>query len=762
LQAAVEQALFNHLAGAGNQRLLVVDQPLLGGTAVTEHTVPAVTQEATAEGAATVLPETAVALATKAKDLVALRDAILEAASVAAGLWFSYLFVLLYLIVAVGSITHRDLLFESPVRLPFLNVDLPLVGFFVIGPLIFIIVHAYVLLHFVLFAGKVGVFDRELREQIPDAEVRARLRRQLPSNLFVQFLAGAPEVRRGVMGLMLRLIAQITLVLGPIALLVFFQLQFLPYHNEAISWWQRIAVIVDIALLWMLWPAVARGESLNTAWRGIGPARLAVAASISIVPVLLLLSIATFPGEWLEKWSSVTEAPERKSWVDQPRRLLFDLRNVLVAGDVDFVGRKLKSLWSNRIVLPGFDAAAAGRESMSLRARHLSGAVLIDAALGKADLTAAELTGASLDRADLRNVKIGCAAEKEDCTRLAGASLREARLQGVSLVGADLAGASLVSAELAEADLSSADLRGARLNGANLSGAVLADAKLAGADLQGARLPGAALRGASLTGASLQSAILVAADLRDAHLEAADLDGAKLQGASLRQSNLTAASLRGAYLEGASFDEAELHGVSFAAAQLLATSFVGTIVWRADVRQAARRSGRFEALESEPKRYCIGSAKSHGRAIGCPWSTENFQDLQKEVEAAVVDPQRRDKAIGKIDGRVDPTKPLEEESSDAEAWSKLAASSLEPGAYERALSEEWRKLPCDRLPGLSGSVTRDGARYIVAGMIDRLGEVGAEQAAGVVQAWLSDVLCPAASGIPDILKTTLRKQYQPQ
>ena len=35
---------------------------------------------------------------------------------------------------AVGSVTHRDLLFESPVKLPFLNVDLPLVGFFVLGP----------------------------------------------------------------------------------------------------------------------------------------------------------------------------------------------------------------------------------------------------------------------------------------------------------------------------------------------------------------------------------------------------------------------------------------------------------------------------------------------------------------------------------------------------------------------------------------------------------------------------------------------------
>jgi hypothetical protein len=53
------------------------------------------------------LPVTAVALAAKAQDLGALRDAVVDAASVAAGLWFSYIFVLLYLLVAVGSVTHR-------------------------------------------------------------------------------------------------------------------------------------------------------------------------------------------------------------------------------------------------------------------------------------------------------------------------------------------------------------------------------------------------------------------------------------------------------------------------------------------------------------------------------------------------------------------------------------------------------------------------------------------------------------------------------
>src|ERR1044071_5250581 len=145
--------------------------------------------------------------AAKARDLQALRDAVDQAATVSGALWLSYIFVFLYLAIAAGAVTHRDLFFENPVKLPFLNVDLPLIGFFVLGPLLFLIVHAYILLHFVMLAGKVGAFHSELQAQILDEDARARLRRQLPSNIFVQFLAGPREIRAGAMGLMLRLIA---------------------------------------------------------------------------------------------------------------------------------------------------------------------------------------------------------------------------------------------------------------------------------------------------------------------------------------------------------------------------------------------------------------------------------------------------------------------------------------------------------------------------------------------------------------------------
>src|SRR3954451_2635156 len=149
--------------------------------------------------------------AAKARDLQALRDAVDQAAAVSGALWLSYIFAFLYLAIAAGAVTHKDLFFENPVKLPFLNVELPLIAFFTLGPALFLIVHWYTLLHFALLAGKVAAFHIELEAQIPhDPETRARLRRQLPSNIFVQFLAGPRNTREGVFGLMLRLIAWIS------------------------------------------------------------------------------------------------------------------------------------------------------------------------------------------------------------------------------------------------------------------------------------------------------------------------------------------------------------------------------------------------------------------------------------------------------------------------------------------------------------------------------------------------------------------------
>jgi hypothetical protein len=107
--------------------------------------------------------------AKQAHDLDALRNAVEDAASVSAGFWLSYLFVLFYIGIAAGGVTHKDLLLENPVKLPFLNVELPLVAFFFLAPILYIVSHAYTLVHFVMLAAKVGAYNTELKNQLGNA-----------------------------------------------------------------------------------------------------------------------------------------------------------------------------------------------------------------------------------------------------------------------------------------------------------------------------------------------------------------------------------------------------------------------------------------------------------------------------------------------------------------------------------------------------------------------------------------------------------------
>ena len=640
------------------------------------------------------------ALAAKADDLEAIRDAVVDAAGATVGIWLSYLLALFYLLIAAAGVTHRDLFFGNPVKLPFLNVDLPLKGFFWFGPALFLVLHVYVLLHFVLLAGKVGVFDTTLRAQIDDPNVRERLRRQLPSNIFVQLLAGPREVREGLMGLLLRLIAWITVVVGPIALLVLFQLQFLPFHDEPITLWQRIAVVIDLGFLWTLWPSVARGEAIGDAWRGMKRSTIALMTITSLPLVVLIFVIATFPGERLEQLADI--------------RVTKSLHEFLVAGDVDLVARRPISIWSNRLVLPQLDVIdhakfdteakiASMPMSVSLRMRNLRGAVLIGANLRSADFAGVDLRDARLESADLRSV---------DFT---GADLRDARLENVDLRGAKLACEPTSLKDQVIPERSCVKLQNAVLDRANMQGVALNGAQLQGAHLQATQLQGASLIRAQFLGAYLEGTKLTGAILLGAGFEGAKLDSADLQAAFLSDGNFQAADFWQSDLRAASLGAAQLQGASFQRANLSSASVWGAFVWRADTRPDKLKEASikvegtsFGNLETAPKHWCQDPKKVMPDT--CDWSKQAYDNLIRRVEEQVSSDGHRRDVLQRLD-RLDPTKPLENESEVAQRWVRLTASSRSKSAYQLGLTRELTRIGCD---------TR-GAPYVLEAIIHYMG-----------------------------------------
>ena len=116
--------------------------------------------------------------------------------------------------------------------------------------------------------------------------------------------------------------------------------------------------------------------------------KIVVLALTSLGVLGLVFTVATFPGERLNDilWS----APFTLSIDEKGKPDRTSLHELLVAGEPDLIARKPKSLWSNRLVLPGLDVIdrakfdseakiAALPETVSLRARRLEGAMLIGA-----------------------------------------------------------------------------------------------------------------------------------------------------------------------------------------------------------------------------------------------------------------------------------------------------------------------------------------------------------------------------------------------
>jgi hypothetical protein len=92
-------------------------------------------------------------------DVEAMEKSVNDSAARVSTIWVSFLVFGLYLVIAAGAVTHRQLMLEVPVKLPVLNIDLPLVGFSILAPVLFFIFHVYVLMLVLLLARTAAAYN---------------------------------------------------------------------------------------------------------------------------------------------------------------------------------------------------------------------------------------------------------------------------------------------------------------------------------------------------------------------------------------------------------------------------------------------------------------------------------------------------------------------------------------------------------------------------------------------------------------------------
>ena len=496
-----------------------------------------------------------------------LLEAVNRSSDSANAAWLIYMALMSYLLLTVAGVSHKELLLNSDIVLPILQVKIELTRFFIFAPILFVLLHLGLMGQLVQLARKTLEFAGSIRMLETSDQRTHPLRLELNNFFFVQAIAG-PE-RSRIVGMFLHGMSWLTIVAMPVGLLLYVQLVFLPYHDVGITWVHRLTLIADIALLVFIGVFLRRLETsflrafLRTSLHH--PVSLLLTAGLLVAVALFSIFVATIPGEAAEQ----SAAPSGARQASDGRQVFgYALHGFAEGSLLGFFQRNLNVTDADLVVDKD---VAPGQRSLNLRGRDLRFARFDRTDLHQADMTGANLDGASLVGADLRGVLMSCA----DLNALL---LSDSRRAGRC---ASARGTNLSKARLAEAKMAGVDMRLAKLDEARLEGAQLGHAILSGASFASARLDGADLSGAWLHGANFIVASLQGADLSGAKLEGADFTSAVMQGASLALAGLEGASLRDAELEGVNLAMARLAGADLSGAKLQGSDMRGATVWRA-------------------------------------------------------------------------------------------------------------------------------------------------------------------------------------
>src|ERR1041385_4395903 len=226
-------------------------------------------------------------------DVEALEKSLNDSATRVSTIWVSYLIFGLYLIIAVANVTHRQLFLEDPIKLPVLNIDLPLVGFFFLAPILFAFLHTYVLIQVLLLARTAAIYNEAADKNFEDGADNSRVRHRLANTLFAQIFSGADRDRKGVLGAMLTAIAWVTLAIAPLLLLLTFEAKFLPFHSTLMTWSHRLGVLFDFVAVLGFWLKALAAKSPSK-WQAALGKRLYLGLGLGSVFFSMILS---FPGE---------------------------------------------------------------------------------------------------------------------------------------------------------------------------------------------------------------------------------------------------------------------------------------------------------------------------------------------------------------------------------------------------------------------------------------------------------------------------------
>ncbi|PHS05723.1 MAG: hypothetical protein COA78_15035 [Blastopirellula sp.] len=490
-----------------------------------------------------------------AKQVEELLDAVNAASSQARNMWLGFLGLFSYLCVAIAGVSHVDLLLNNLVKLPIVDVEIPLSSFFIAAPVLFVLVHLGLLVQHALLSKKIHDFLHILDDGIIWGPGPDKIRGRVHSYAQTQLICG-PE-RSRVLGLFLHIMTWTTLYGLPVLLLLSFQIRFLPYHDEWVTFGHAVTLSIEILCIFLIGLFIARpsasffrsfADNIKTK-----PLLSFFVALFCPIAIYLSVFVLTVPDSHMDNYRQ--QQPAGLSWIFNPADWL--TKTIFVANHPPKAGNSGPSwkLDRNLVVIdvdvvPDKDDAYE-EISHRIRNRDLRYALLDRSDLHRVDFSNSDLTGVSAVGTRFEKSKFGLST-------LIRADLQDAVMKGATFYFAQMQGANLKGAQM----------QGAVLQRAEMEGAVFKFARMQGVDFSYARMQEATFYKTQMQGANFVSAQMQGANFSEAQMQATNFSNTKMQGADFSEAQMKATNFSNTKMQGANFSDAHMHLINFNGAQI--------------------------------------------------------------------------------------------------------------------------------------------------------------------------------------------------
>ena len=471
--------------------------------------------------------------------------------------FITFIILLVYMSIIVASTTDYQLLIpNSPVRLPFVDTDVPLKMFYLIAPLIILSMHGNLLQNLEVHHHKLIKWR--------ESKTNKRIQRVLIQPFIYDFsvLDGESNFRWFV-----RLFTNFLFLYFSPILLIILLWRFSSYQSMEFSFFHFLIVIIDLFFVGLF--LVSVNKSLIFC---------CLLFLISLLPISTLGFISYFDSNIL--WNKLIG----KDCSEVP--CAFKAEDTDNDGIYEGITYPFIASFMPRISLDRFDyltfmssksksndPAFKSINGIDLRYRSLKGALLTNIDFKDAKLNSANLQGANFDNAILTGADMSG-------TGLEGASFEGANLDDTKLNYAHLNRTNFTRAQLNNANLNNviskrSDFYLASLKEANLSNSEFIDSQFSSAVLEKANLSGSKFAGSHFKEANLTLAKMNSSKFQGVNFDKADFFLATMSYAELQGSILTNANLDGANLSFTCLQGADLIGATFNAAILNNTKILG-------------------------------------------------------------------------------------------------------------------------------------------------------------------------------------------